>query len=240
MDGEAIRKAVSVGVSALVSGGHRRSGSQRGPRLRSGRCRHRLGKDRADADRHGRASAISRWPSGRFGCWLAGRGYRPPSTVPRKYARASCGRKSSIPIPEGEQRGFDRRVANRHDAGSRRDGADYSRSVFRRIGKVADLPARIADARFGIARPACSRWRSILKKRIVVPRANVELIESWRMKSAEVQVQGPWSEDGRRRGCRLAVDAWHAGCARRTSSAAAAGIDLGDRPSVGRRDARST
>ncbi len=52
MEGEAIRKAVAVGVAALVSGGIDDQDSQRGARIRFGRCRHRLGKNRTDADRH--------------------------------------------------------------------------------------------------------------------------------------------------------------------------------------------
>ena len=176
MDGEAIRKAVSVGVSALVSGG-----------IDDQDLKETLGYDLGVAVTGSEKIGLTLIVTEGFGDiamaertfrLLASRAGAPAAVNGATQIRAgvhAAGNHRSDPT--GGQRAFDRRVADRHKIGSGRDGANYSRSVFRSDRQGSRLCPRIADARFGIEGPRAGSGGRF-SRRIIVPRANVELIES--------------------------------------------------------------
>ena len=83
-----------------------------------------------------------------------------------------------IPIEKAGKEAVDRRIADRHETGSRRDGADHSRSVFRpdrQSGRLFPHELRMLDSG---SKARVLEVAVDSQERIVVPRANVELIES--------------------------------------------------------------
>ena len=162
MEGEAIRKAVAVGVSALVSGG-----------IDDQDLKETLGYDLGVAVTGSEKIGLTLIVTEGFGdIAMAERTFRLLASragiVRRRQRRNADSRRRDAsgnrhPHRERGQRGLDRRNADRHAAGTRvrRCGS----FAIRTSAESAKWPLFLTNCGCSIRdrRPACSRWRSIPK-----------------------------------------------------------------------------